>query len=352
MTRIALTLLLLLSRATLAQEQEPALGRNVSGPRPAAQPRTGLSPSMAIRRAEQSIADLRPHLVVEGGYYSGAFSGVVGVHCDRRTGEIYVADPKANAIEIFSEEGLPLFAFTDDERLSGPARIAVDLEDRILVLDGDRSRIKVFDYRGEFLSYLVPPGFEGTTPSFTAMLFTPEGELWVGESTTGQVAGYGKDLKLKVRFGSRGEGAEQFSNIVGIAVDDERIYVASQQGVAVQVFNRQGRFLRGWGYHDAGIHNVSLPAGIAVDAKGRILLVDTLRQEVKYFEQDGGLIGLYAGLGRAPGAVAYPTDISLDRHGRVCVADSGNLRAQVLVPIEATRAQEPRPGAHDDAGAP
>jgi hypothetical protein len=106
--------------------------------------------------------------------------------------------------------------------------------------------------------------------------------------------------------------------------------------MAVHVFTRQGKFLRAWGHHDAGLQNVSLPAGIAVDGKGRVILVDTLRQEIKYFAPDGRLVDIFGGIGRGPGEVAYPTDLSMDGAGRLCVADGGNLRAQVLAPVEAT----------------
>jgi hypothetical protein len=41
---------------------------------------------------------------------------------------------------------------------------------------------------------------------------------------------------------------------------------------------------------------------------------------------------LFGGLGRELGEVAYPSDISIDRKGRLCVADPGNFRVQVLKP--------------------
>jgi DNA-binding beta-propeller fold protein YncE len=294
--------------------------------------------TLAHERAAQSVTDLNPELVIWGGYYSGSFGGVAGVHCDRRTGEILVADPVANSIEIFDERGAPLFAFTDAAHLHGPTRVAVDARGRIHVLDGDRDRIKVFSYRGDFegeleLTGLDVPGGPGG-PVFTAIAFDANGDLYVGESRSGQVVAFGRTLKPKLRIGTLGEGPGQLNGIVGIAFDAKSVYVASQDGVAVHVFTRQGKLLRSWGFHDVGLHNVSLPAGIAVDAQGRVILLDTLRQEVKYFDSDGKLIGNFAGLGRQPGAVAYPTDLSLDRKGRLCVADGGNKRAQVLVPVE------------------
>jgi hypothetical protein len=291
--------------------------------------------TLAHERGAQSVTDLRPELVIWGGYYSGTFGGVAGVNCDRKTGEILVADPVASAIEIFDERGAPLFTFSDAAHLHGPTRVAVDGRGRIHVLDGDRDRIKVFSYRGDFegeleLSGLDVPG----GPIFTAIAFDENGDLYVGESRTGQVVAFGRTLRPKLRIGTLGEGPGQLNGIVGIALDAKHVYVASQDGLAVHVFTRQGKLLRAWGHHDVGLHNVSLPSGIAVDASGRVILLDTLRQEIKYFDPDGRLIGLFAGLGTRPGAVAYPTDLSMDRQGRLCVADGGNKRAQVLAPVE------------------
>lgn len=300
---------------------------------PAAGPATD---TLAHERGEKTIAGLRPEMVLRGGYYSGLFESVTGIWCDRRTGEIYVADSATNVIEVFAANGSPVFSFSDDEHLAEPVRVAVDPEDRILVIDNDRTRIKVFSYRGEFLSYLELPGFDPKKRvSFTAMTFDDDGDLWVGESASGQVVAFDRKLQPRLRIGSYGDGPGQFDGIVGIALDDKNVYVASQQGVAVHVFSRQGRFLRGWGYHDAGLHNVSLPAGIAVDARGRVILLDTLRQEIKYFDPQGRLIELFGGLGYEPGEVAYPTDLSMDAKGRLCLADGGNRRAQVLAPVDA-----------------
>lgn len=292
---------------------------------------------MAHERAEKTVERLQPDLVLWGGLYSGVFTSATGVYCDPVSGEIYVADGGSNSIEIFDESGAPLFAFTDSEHLSEPSRLVVDSEGRMYVIDAnDSSRIKLYNYRGEFLEYLTLPGLEDRAKvSITAIALDANGDLYLGESKSGQVLVFDGNRKQKMRFGTPGEDAGQFSGIVGIALDASNIYVASQSGTAVQVFTRNGRYLRGWGYHDAGLQNVSLPAGIAVDDKGRVILVDTLRQEIKYFDPEGRLIDIFGGLGKGPGQVAYPLGISRDRKGRLCIADGGNRRAQVLTPVEA-----------------
>jgi DNA-binding beta-propeller fold protein YncE len=324
--RPALALALALSPLALAGAADNGNG-NGNGSRPG---------PMGHARGEKSIAGLRPEVVIRGGFYSGQFGTPAGIFCDPKTGEIFVADRATNSIEIFDATGASLYSFSDDEHLREPSRIAVDDDGRIYVIDLDRTRIKVFDYRGEFLSHLELPGFGAEEkPTFTAMTFdATNGDLWVGDSRTGQVVAFDRRLQPKMRIGTFGDGQGQLDGIAGIALDERNVYVASQEGIAVQIFTRQGRFVRGWGMHDAGLHNVSLPAGIAVDAKGRVILLDTLRQEIKYFDPDGKLIELFGGLGRQAGAVAYPTDLGMDRKGRLCVADSGNGRAQVLAPVE------------------
>jgi tripartite motif-containing protein 71 len=136
---------------------------------------------------------------------------------------------------------------------------------------------------------------------------------------------------MRLRSGER----EEFSSISGIATDDRYVYVADQDNTAVQVFDGVGRFVRGWGEHEHGKANVSLPHGIAIAGLGRVVLIDTLRQEVKMFEPDGQFLGIWGGLGRKPGEVSYPTDVCTDAAGRVWVADTGNARVQALTVVEA-----------------
>ncbi len=297
--------------------------------------------AVPYRQAERTVTDLRPDLVLTGGYYSGAFQQVNGVFCDDRTGEIYVADVAANAIQIFDEKGAWLFSFSDAEHLSRPYRMVVDREGRIYVIDDDRTRIKVFSYRGEFLSYLEVPGVkEPDKAVFSAIAIDRNGDFAVGDTKTGEIFLFDGEGRLKLHFGGWGAHEGQFQGIAGIALDDERIYVVSPEGVAVQVFSRNGRFLRSWGEHARGRENVSLPAAIAVDPKGRVVLLDTMRQEIKYFDATGALIGIFGGGGGQPGAVSFPTALMIDARGRVCLSDGANERVQILSAVEAAPGAE------------
>ncbi len=291
---------------------------------------------------KETVLDLRPQVVIDEFLYQGPFERVSSVYCDPRSGEVYVADAAQSTIGIFDARGVPLFAFSDSQHLSSPTRVTVDGEGRIHVIDADRKRIKVFSYRGEFLSYVDVGALAGQDVYLTAMALDEQGNLYVGDSSIGQVLLLDRARRLKERFGAQGTGKGEFTAIASIALDQDHVYVADRVAFGVQVFSRHGRFVAGWGVHQIGRPNVSLPAGIAVDQRGRIVLVDTLRHEIKYFEADGTLVDLFGGIGSSPGDVAYPVDVSIGQGGVVCVADQGNRRVQLLKPVEGVPALAPR----------
>jgi cysteine-rich repeat protein len=80
---------------------------------------------------------------------------------------------------------------------------------------------------------------------------------------------------------------------------------------------------------------LSLPSGVAVDARGRVLIADTFNSSIRRVELDGtistiagnGEEGFSGDDGPATSASLYrPTDVTVDLLGRVLIADSMNYR--------------------------
>ena len=244
--------------------------------------------------------------------YEGAFEAPMGICFDPKTGEIWVADAKNNLVGAFTQDGVPLFTFRG-EQLREPSKIAVDPGGRVFVVDNDRSRIKKFSYRGEPLGDAVLPGLPAK-PAFGTIAFDADG-------------------KARARFGECGIDPGQFQAITGIAVTKDSIVVTDAQAVSVQVFDRRGTFVRGWGKHDMGIQNFSLPQSVAVDSLGRVIALDMLRHEIKFFDREGNFLSRWGGLGRLLGQVAYPAGIAIDPSDRLYVVEKGNARVQVFLEV-------------------
>ena len=283
-----------------------------------------------LAAAELMTFTLRPVAFVESHLYEGPLHGPESVFFDAKRKEIWVADTRNNLIGVFDEEGMPLFAFGSREKIREPRQVAVDPAGRVLVLERDRSRIRLFNYRGVYLGDLELPRFpeEGQIAAFA---FGPDGMFYVGESSAAEVLVYHYgEMSLRRRFGGRGDQEGEFQSIAGIAANEGHIVVLDHIGTAVQVFTSRGDFVRGWGQHSMGGANFSLPRGIALDEKGRIFTVDALRHDIKVFDLEGRFIGHFGGAGRKSGSLSFPTAVAVGPGGRVYVSERGNSRVQVF----------------------
>ena len=263
----------------------------------------------------------------------GSFEGPRGVYVDRANREVWVADSGNHRVGIFTPDGLPLYAAQPGGGVREPVRLAVDREGRVLVLDADRSRIAVLDWRGRYRGRLELPGLP-ERPVIGALALDERGQLYVGENSAGEVLVYAPDLRLRFRFGARGDRDGEFLAIADIEPAGDRILVVDHLARPVQVFDRQGNFLFGFGAHQLGAENFSLPEAVAVDSKGRMVVVDALRHEIKVFAPDGRFLDRFGGAGYAPGQVAGPCDVAIDGEDRIFVAERSGGRVQVFGEVE------------------
>src|SRR5207302_9578722 len=86
----------------------------------------------------------------------------------------------------------------------------------------------------------------------------------------------------------------------------------------IQVFDRDGHFLRSWRTPD---FNVDGPSGLTVDRYGRVLVADTHFYRVLVYSPEGSLLfQIGDGVqGTTPGRFGYPTDVVTDRAGNFYV---------------------------------
>ncbi len=100
----------------------------------------------------------------------------------------------------------------------------------------------------------------------------------------------------------------------------------------IQVFDRDGKFLRQWSTPD---FNVDGPSGLSIDRQGRLLVADTHFYRILVYNRDGTLLfQIGDGVqGTTPGRFGYPTDVVTDRVGNFYVSEYGeNDRIQVFSP--------------------
>jgi len=187
----------------------------------------------------------------------------------------------------------------------------------------------------------------------------PDGAVVVADSGNHRIVMYrgrqpalafGSECSL-IRSGGRGcvdpdgagpleSGDGQFDEPWGVACDREgRIYVADTWNGRVQVFDRDGRFLRKWGSLSAATASegnpLSMfgPRGIAIDTEGNLLVTDTGNCRILRFSRDGAPLAQIGGSGSLPGQFKEPVGLAVrPDSGEVLVAEAWNRRIQEVTP--------------------
>lgn len=155
-------------------------------------------------------------------------------------GLIYIADSGNSRIQIFDKSGIFLHVIDgalpsddplrDEARLRKPTSLGVDYRGNIYVVDrGDKS-VKIFSRTGDYLGNL-PELFE---PIGVAV---ENDGIYVADSKSFSVKKFDFEHGLNLTFGSRGKGRAQFGSMQAVASGpDGKVYVADGKRGLVHVF--------------------------------------------------------------------------------------------------------------------
>lgn len=126
---------------------------------------------------------------------------------------------------------------------------------------------------------------------------------------------------LEKVWGRRGRSEGRFQKPRAMAIDAQgRIYIVDMTA-RIQVFDDQGRFLRAWRTPE---HEAGKPTGLSVARDGRILVADTHYFRLLIYSPAGKLLQTIGGtFGQEPGQFGLVTDAVQDSQGNFYVAEYG-----------------------------
>ena len=163
-----------------------------------------------------------------------------------------------------------------------------------------------------------------------------DGSVYVLDTGNNRVLKFDRNGQYQLAWGQSGAEPGQFNEPWGIAVDGQgNVYVADTWNHRIEKFDSQGKFLLQWGgFGDSRDQPDAVPGlfygprGLAVDADGNLLVVDSGNKRVQKFSPDGQLLGQYGSQGGGDGLFSEPVGIAVDSKGNVYVADTWNHRIQ------------------------
>lgn len=193
------------------------------------------------------------------------------------------------------------------------------------VADSGAPGVVAFDGRGRLL-FEIASALE--RPSGLAIL---EERLFVADASAHCVRVYDLKGQFLSKFGQRGAAPGEFNYPTHLAVSaDRRLFVTDSMNCRIQVLDAAGRPLSVIGSPGDASGQFSRPKGVAVDHFGHVYVVDALFDNFQIFDQNGEFLLDVGSAGSGIGEFWLPGGITIDRSNQVFVADSYNKRVQVF----------------------
>ncbi|KAK3577083.1 hypothetical protein CHS0354_037112 [Potamilus streckersoni] len=209
----------------------------------------------------------------------------------------------------FGEFGVMEGQFTE------PSGVAVNAQNDIIVADTNNHRIQIFDKEGRFKFQFGECGKRDGQllyPNRVAVVKT-SGDIIVTErSPTHQIQVYNQYGQFVRKF-----GANILQHPRGVAIDNKgRIIIVECKVMRVIVFDQFGNVLHKFGCSK----HLEFPNGVVVNDKEEIFISDNRAHCVKVFNYQGAFLRQIGG----EGITNYPIGVGINSTGEILVADNHN----------------------------
>ncbi len=284
-------------------------------------------------------SSLRQALTGEGSTSEGLGKPyAVAVH----QGRVYVSDSAERFIKVFdfTQGKYSRVGDGDPGRILKPLGIDVDRAGRLYVADASARDIKIFAPDGKYVKSIGGMKWFDRLASVTV---EPGGErIYVVDiggvtSTNHRIRVFevesGKHL---FDFGKRGAGPGELNLPRDLAIGkDGQLYVVDGGNFRVQVFTRDGQFVKSFGAVGKQFGQFARPKEIASDAQGHIYVVDSAFGNFQVFNPEGQLLMFVGNRGERDGPARYmlPSGIYVDEDGRIYMVDQWFRKVEVFRPV-------------------
>ena len=162
------------------------------------------------------------------------------------------------------------------------------------------------------------------------------GDLYVVDSGNHRVQVFDRDGRYLRGWGSFGSEPGQFNEPWGITVNDQFVYVADTWNHRIQKFSLNGQFVLAFGVSgvpatgETGAGLFFGPRDIIILDDGMLAVTDTGNHRLQLFDPDGNFIQHIGFLGAQMGQFHEPVGLAIGPDGFVYVADTWNQRIQTF----------------------
>ena len=289
------------------------------------------------------------NLFTEHGNYrnaAGVVSNAQSVCVDQKTGKVYVSDSFNHRIQVFSKDGAFLSSMGGIGGPYGygtalnyfwyPKQLAFDKYSSLYVADfGNGRGVK---------KYAAGPSFivAAAVAQPWGVAVDDSGYLYVSDWSTDSIKVFFNGMQVR-SWGGSGSSSGKFNKPCDLKIGSYKgtkaLYVADCGNNRIQIFSLSGSYLGELGtpqtnplqYYDTAKAEGSmlLPYGIAIDARGNIVVSDTSHKCMRMYDSYGNLLETWGTMSSSRGNFFSPMGCDINTStGRLYVTDGVLQRLQ------------------------
>lgn len=246
-------------------------------------------------------------------------------------GRILVTDGSRQAVFVFdTQQGqLELWPYAAGlTRFKAPAGIAVGPGGETFVADAELGLVARLDRAGKSLGAIG----RGQLQRPVGLAFdATKNELYVADTYAHEIKVFDIGGALLRTLGQRGESPGSFNYPTYLALNHDELYVVDTMNAKVQVVDAEtGQPLRVIGRRGLNVGDLVRPKGVALDGDGNVYVVESYYDHLLIFSQGGEFLLPIGGTGQRAGQFYLPAGVWTDGRDRIYVADMFNGRVSVF----------------------
>lgn len=264
---------------------------------------------------------------ITGNKEIGYFGLLGGVFFDESKNRIYLTDSTNGRILAFDNDFRYISKFTGGSALTFPTSIVRDSKGKffvaeptkghVLVIDIARKSIKPIDFSAVPKANPISPG---------NMAIDSADYLYMVDRANQRIIVFNSNLQFKRQIlVKRGRGLKD------VKVDKQgRIYVLNSIDGSICVYDGQGELILKFGSRGNGKEEFDFPVSLSINKRGMIFVVDQHKNQVLVFNNKGRFLFPVSLLGWREGRLHLPSFIYINKSGRIFIVDQGNARISVF----------------------
>lgn len=276
------------------------------------------SSKQIISRIPNSVMEKPVHLYNIDG--SKNLKKPMGVIVDVN-GKIYVTDSGDSKVKIFNSRGKLIDSFGKKGFASGefnyPYGIVFTKNGDLLIADSSNLNIQEFTPDGKFVKYILTKN-DGIKPG--SLTIDEKGNVYASDLQNGKIIAFNDMGQIIGQIISK----RPLNYPQGVLVENNLLWVADSGNYQITIIDKTGALKKNIkGNETKGQSSFSMVRGIAEDNLGRILVSDTIANQVRFMDRSGKW------LFSLNDSFAYPMGIHIDKSGKIYIINRDSAQIQV-----------------------